>query len=255
MKKNMMVLVVLAAMMLSAFSGSYSAVIGATADNAAEDTAPTPDSTAPAGGPKEDGERQVSEQERFIIGVFKLEGSDLAVTANQAASLVPLWTSMKEYSHQPMQNMQEMQGTPAATPDATVQPVEPVDNSEDVTALFAQIEAVMTADQLQAIADLDLEQGAIYTFMEEQGIEMPEGMQVGQGSHPGQDGQALVQGTPSGENMAAPQGTPPAGNSGNGGTGGPNGQGGQLAGIGRSGQVASSNLIDALITLLETKNS
>lgn len=233
MKKYLIVLVVLATLLLSAFNGSYNAIVESTVN---DDTEPTPD------GPK-DGGLQISDQERFIIGVFELEGTDLAVTADQASSLITLWTSMKEYSQQPMQ---PMDGTPEATPDMSEEPVEPEDNSEEVNTLFEQIEAVMTADQLQAIEDLELDQDSVQKFMEEHGIEMGDDMQPGQG---GGDGQTPPEGTPSGDDMPA-QGTPPANGEDN-----PGGQGGEGGpGGGRGGaQVASSNLIDVLIELLESK--
>ena len=146
------------------------------------------------------------------------------------------------------------EGTPGAqadTPSATMEALQPEDNSEEISALFEQIQAVMTSDQLAAIEALELDQDAVTTFMEKQGIEMPEGMQAGQ------DGQMPPEGTPDAA-MAAPQGTPAADGSGNGGNGGgqPGQGGGQPGGAGRGAvQVASTNLIDALITLLQSKVS
>jgi len=239
MKKYMLITLAVAALLVSAFGGSYNEVIGKIADSTADDTAPTPQAGTPGAEPK-DGERPISDQERFIIGVYSLENTDLAVSAEQADSLIPLWTSMKEFSRQP-QAMPA--GTPEATPDAAAEPVEPVDNSAEISALFEQIEAVLTADQLAAITALELDQAAVMTFMEEQGIEMSEGAQPGQN---GQDGQTPPAGTPSGDQAPAPQGTPAADGQQPGGEGQPDG--------GRGGmQVASQNLIDALIELLETK--
>jgi hypothetical protein len=242
MKKYVIALFVVLALMLSAFNGSYSAIV------AADDTNPTPDASDTGAGPKDGQQREISDQERFILGVFSLEGTDLAVTADQAASLVTLWTSMEEYAQQPRQMPEGTPGTPEATPDATMAAVEPVDNSEEVDALFTQIQAVMTSDQLAAIKALELNQDSISTFMEERGIEMPEGMGAMQ------NGQMPADGTPD-ASMAVPAGTLAADGSGNGGPGGAEGdQGGGPNGGGRGGvQVASTNLIDALITLLEGK--
>ena len=89
MKKYLIALLVVLALMLSAFNGSYSAIV------AADDTTPTPEEGTPGSGPKDGQQREISEQERFIIGVFGLEGTDLAVTVDQAASLATLWTSME----------------------------------------------------------------------------------------------------------------------------------------------------------------
>ena len=231
----MFIILAVAAMMLSAFSGSYSDIVSAQAGDG-------DDATDPGKGP---GDMGVSDQERFIIGVFELEDTDLAVTADQAASLVTLWTSMKDYIVEPQM--------PEGEPDEAAEPgemPEMEDNSEAVEALFTEIEAVMTADQLQAIADLELDQDAISAFMEEQGIEMQERGEGGEGQTP-------PDGAPAGgEEGAAPEGTPPAdGGEGQGGPGGEGGQGGPGGG-GRGGaQVASSSMIDALITLLESKAS
>ncbi len=243
MKKITIALLVVLALMLSAFNGSYSAIV------AADDTNPTPDASDTGAGLKDGQQREISEQERFILGVFSLEGTDLAVTTDQADSLVTLWTSMEEYGQQPRQRPEGIPATPEATPDAAMEVAEPEDNSEEVSALFDQIQAVMTSDQLAAIEALELDQDAVNTFMEVQGIEMPEGM----GGM--QNGQMPGDGTPD-ASMAAPEGTPAANGTGNGGPGGQGGQGSGFNGGGRGGaQVASTNLIDALITLLESKVS
>ncbi len=244
MKKHFIVFLLLAALAASAFSGSYSEISGKIADTAAADTTPTPDAADPGAAAK-DGERPLSDQERFIIGVFTLEGTDLAVTADQAASLVPLWTSMKAYSREPGQmpagsSDNNFGDTPAATPEAGGEPAQPADDSEEISALFAQIEAVLTTDQLAAIEALELDQEALKSFIEAEGIEMPAGEQPGQGA------QTPPAGTPSGEAMPAPDGTPPADGQQPDGAGQP---GGERAGF----QVASQSLIDALIKLLETK--
>jgi hypothetical protein len=240
MKKYIVALLVVLALMLSAFNGSYGAIV------AADDTT-TPEDGNPGNGPKDSRQREISDQERFIIGVFNLEGTDLAVTADQAASLVTLWTAMEEYAWEPMQMLEGTPGTPVDTPATTPEAIEPEDNSEEVSALFDQIEAVLTSNQLAAIEALELDQDSMSTFMEEQGIEMPEGMQGPK------DGQTPPEGTPDAA-MAAPEGTPAADRSGNSGPNG--GQPGQGGAEGRGGmQVASTNLIDALITLLESKVS
>lgn len=257
MKKFTIVILAVTALLLSAFAGSYSQVLGQTANSASVEATTTPETGNPGNAPKDGGERPISDQEKFIIGVFKIEGTDLAVTAEQAASLIPLWTSMEEYSQQP-QPMPA--GTPAATPDASATPAEPVDHSEEISALFGQIETVMTADQLAAITKLELNQDAVKTFMDEQGIEMPAGMQPGQNGQPSPDGtpaanqQPAPQGTPSADQQpASQQGTPAAGGQ----QPGNNGQQGQMGQpeSNNAVRVASQSLIDALIKLLESKAS
>lgn len=243
MKKIMLIALALSALLASAFTGSFNQIPVNSIDTLSADTAATPQAGAPAADPKEGTERPISDQERFILGVFKLEGTDLAITADQAASLIPLWTSMKAYSQvfQPKPD-----GTPAATPDVSATPEEPVDHSEEIAALFDQIQAVLTAEQAAAISALELDQAGMKSFMDEQGIEMPEGMGPGQNQ---------PEGTPSADQMPAPQGTPAA----DGQQPGANPQSGQLGqgrqpeGKNESMRVASQNLIDALIALLESK--
>ncbi len=246
MNKYMIAFLVLTALLASAFTGSFNRIAAQSIDTLTTDTAATPDAGAPAGGPKEGEERPISNQERFILGVFKLEGTDLAITSDQAASLIPLWTSMKEYS-QVFQPMPE--GTPAATSDVSATPEEPVDDSEEITALFDQIEAVLTAEQASAIAALELDQAGVKSFMDEQGIEMPEGMGLGQNQPD--------EGTPSADQMPAPQGTPAADGQQpetDAQSGQPD-QGAQPDGKNENMRAASQNLIDALIELLESKTA
>lgn len=243
MKKIMLIALALSALLASAFTGSFNQIPFNSIDTLSADTAATPQAGAPAADPKEGTERPISDQERFILGVFKLERTDLAITADQAASLIPLWTSMKAYSQvfQPMPD-----GTPAATPDVSATPEEPVDHSEEIAALFDQIQAVLTAEQAVAISAFELDQAEMKSFMDEQGIEMPEGMGPGRNQ---------PEGTPSADQMPAPQSTPAADGQQPGANpqSGQPGQGGQPEGKNENMRVASQNLIDALIALLESK--
>ena len=118
-------------------------------------------------------------------------------------------------------------------------------------AVIAQIQAAMTAEQIQAIADMQITQETAMTYMEELGITM---------GGPQQGGNPPQQGTPPAE------GTPPAGGPGGGGgpqggqppSGGQGRGGGQMSappgGGGRAGGMMPSALLDALIELLETRS-
>jgi hypothetical protein len=231
----------LSALLASAFTGSFNQIPVNSIDTLSAETAATPQAGAPAADPKEGTERPISDQERFILGVFKLEGTDLAITADQAAADPYYFYESYSQVFQPKPD-----GTPAATPDVSATPEEPVDHSEEIAALFDQIQAVLTAEQAAAISALELDQAGMKSFMDEQGIEMPEGMGPGQNQ---------PEGTPSADQMPAPQGTPAA----DGQQPGANPQSGQLGqgrqpeGKNESMRVASQNLIDALIALLESK--
>lgn len=278
MRSKALSLIAILALFLSACGGSSSeadssaavpAAIETTEDNADEAAIEQPSADEAAPGPEADGSssdgqmdgqiRTISEQEQFIVGVFELEDTSLAVTSDQATSLIQLWNSMLELTQrQPQAGSQET--------DEVVQPEEPLDNSEEIATLFEEIQSVMTDEQLQAISALELDLNAITVFMEEQGIELGNGMQPGQGD------QTPPEGIPSDEEMSAPEGTSPADaqgdNSGdpgdkgpdgqspaNGSEGQPQGEGGMGSGCGGFIQTASSNLIEALIELLESKIS
>src|SRR5512143_1412777 len=69
---------------------------------------------------------------RLILGTFKLEGTDHAVTAGQAAQLLPLWQVYRELS----------------SSDTAAQ--------AEVEALVEQIQETMTSSQLKAIYAMGL---------------------------------------------------------------------------------------------------
>ncbi|MHC1783211.1 MAG: hypothetical protein AB9891_10745 [Anaerolineaceae bacterium] len=69
-------------------------------------------------------------QKKLGIGTLKLEGTDLAVTSEQAKTLLPLWKALKSLSS-----------------DTNT-------TAEEINALNRQIEESMTADQIQAIQNL-----------------------------------------------------------------------------------------------------
>lgn len=182
--------------------------------------------------------RPVNDQTELIVGIFGLEGTDQAISAEQATSLIPLWNSLLELSQ---------------SQDAT---------QEEADVLVEQIKVVLTADQLAAVENMAIDQQAVITFMQEHNIEMG-GMQRGQG-----EGQSFPLGTPSADQMGNPApGTPPAAGTPGASVSGGNPQRGTLPADqgqpadgqgqqpGRMGgfNYASSALIEALLDLLESK--
>ena len=81
-----------------------------------------------------------SDEAVLIVGIFKLESTDKAVTAKQASELLPLWEVIK---------------TMAAS-DTSAQ--------EEVDAAIAQIRENLTPGQLQAIAAMKLTQQDLSAF-------------------------------------------------------------------------------------------
>ncbi|HSB00318.1 MAG TPA: hypothetical protein VLE49_06695 [Anaerolineales bacterium] len=82
---------------------------------------------------------------QIIIGTMKLEGSAQAVTAKQAAELLPLWQTMKVLS----------------ASDTAAQ--------QEKDALITQIQETMTAGQMQAIQNMNLTRQDMASIMQEQG--------------------------------------------------------------------------------------
>ncbi|MEJ5311333.1 MAG: hypothetical protein WHX52_16340 [Anaerolineae bacterium] len=83
---------------------------------------------------------------RLTLGTFKLEGSDNAVTPEQAARLLPLWKLIQG-------------GT--------------LKSDAETNAVVKQIEGQMTEAQLAAINALGLTMEDMRAWMQEQGIAMP----------------------------------------------------------------------------------
>ncbi len=86
----------------------------------------------------------LSTETELIIGTFKLEGTAQAVTAEQAAQLLPLWQLRKELST-----------NSAAAP-------------QEIEAVVKQIQSTMTAEQMQAIDNMKLTQQDAMTFVQGQ---------------------------------------------------------------------------------------
>lgn len=92
-------------------------------------------------------------ENRLAIGTLALEGTDQAVTPEQAQALLPLWKAVKSLS---------------ASDTAS---------AEEIAALYDQIEESLTAEQIQAIRALSLSPEDTQALMEKYGAEMqmPEG--------------------------------------------------------------------------------
>jgi len=154
---------------------------------------------------------------QLLVGILKLENTDLAITSSQAESLITLLKTLQEASNTASQ--------------------------EQIDAMIQQAQSILSAEQVTAIANLQLTQESAMAVLQEQGLAQGNPQQRG-GNQPAQ-----------GE---MPQGTPPAG-------GGPGGNGqppdasqmgtppanGMQAGTG----VIPPQLLDMIIQLLETKVS
>lgn len=266
MKKLVLSIFILTALFLSACGGKTTneseiqdlaaPEVSTSSENAGASGEPqNPQSDDPAAM----ADREVSDLTRLLVGLFKLEGTDLVLSTEQAAALIPILNSYTDLDQNQQVAPQQQAGTPAVSNDAMQE--QQTANQEQQTALIEQIEAVLTTDQLNSITILELDQEAVTSFLVEQGLSFGGG-QPGQGTD-----QTMPQGTPADDqaaNVPQVQGTPGSGNGGPGGNpqdGSPmdgqstpgTGQGGGQGGRGGSSGSTSSVLIEALLQLLETK--
>ncbi len=129
MNKTTLVLLLLFTWIMTACSGRASNAAG-----------PTSDTQGAAG--------ELSAPMQVAIGTIKLDGTENAVTAEQAKELLPLWETLQVlYS-----------SDTAAT--------------QEIDALVQQIQDTMTAEQTQAITALSLSRQDMMSVMQEQGMAM-----------------------------------------------------------------------------------
>lgn len=77
------------------------------------------------------------------VGILKLEGTTLALTTEQAVTLLPLWKAVNSL------------GTDSSTADAEMQ------------ALYSQIEENLSADQIKAIQEMTWSQEELASFIQQ----------------------------------------------------------------------------------------
>jgi len=178
----------------------------------------------PSGGTgalSEDYEGALPVQTQLIVGTLQLDESETGVTREQAAELIPLWKAVRSLS----------------SSDITAQ--------AELEALMDQIQETMTAEQLQAIAAMQLTQEDLFAVIQELGI--------GAGGAAGGDQVFQFSGEGSGEGQAsggrAAGGGPPEGFVFEGGPPG----GFQGGGPGGGGQVFTQDLDPDQIATLEAQ--
>lgn len=186
-------------------------------------------------------------ESQLILGTLLLENTDQAVTAEQAAQLLPMWQMMKKLESSDTAATQEKGG------------------------LIEQIQETMTKEQIQAIAAMKLTQSDAVAYMQKAGLVQrpqqsgtPAASGSTSGNFPGDTGGAPPAGFVAGGDMPAGGGQMPGGGigPGAGGAANPNQDlsAEQIATLearrasGGSGGN-SSVLLDALITLLGTKQA
>ena len=145
--------------------------------------------SSPAGNGNDPAARTLPPLTQVAIGIFKLEGTDQAVTAKQASDLLPLWQVYSTLNQS----------------DTAAQ--------AEVDALVQQIQDSMTSDQMKAIQGLKLTQKDVFALMQEKGIitDIPQGTGT---RTPSNNGSGFTQNFPGGRPEGGFQGgggVPPEG--------------------------------------------
>jgi hypothetical protein len=169
------------------------------------------------------------------LGTLKLEGTDLAISKEQAGILIPLYTNLKTIVESMMPAQGEQGGDPSSAQPQTVN----TETQAQVDGIIKNILAAMTPEQINAILEMQITREIAQTIMTEKGISM---------GGPGQGGEMPA----GGGNGQPPEGTPPADGGQTGGGGAPQGDApdGQQPG---GGMMIQPELVNVLIELLQTK--
>jgi len=204
MKKASFILVTMVAfLVLAACSSSANMVqinpLPSQSSNNTGSTNPT-SSTNTSGSANTTG--STSLENRLAPGILKLEGTSLAVTAQQAKQLLPLW-----------QQVQTLDTSSSA-------------QASDLTTVYQQIESALTTDQVNAIQAMSLTQSDLQALMTNLGIQITPGAFGAGGGNGGGSGtrstlspdqlatltaqRTLTPGAPGGGGFTRGSGTPPA---------------------------------------------
>ena len=158
MKRTMVAIVFLTLVLALVGCGGDDAVVQASAQ---ESDAPNSSEGGEAATLNEGYADALSVRSQLMLGTLELEGTELAVTPEQAAELLPLWQVSRSLTRS---------GTGA---------------SEEVDAVLSQIQAAMTPAQIEAIAAMQLTRADNQALAQEMGLTTG----TGQGTGGGQRGQ------------------------------------------------------------------
>jgi hypothetical protein len=191
--------------------------------------APATEAAAPASSSGEQTSADGNAAMQVLLGLFKLDDTDLAIRADQADQMLPLLTAWKN-------SMTNGNALPESFED-----------------LATQVKVILTDDQLAAIDDMECSPDEMQAMLESIGVSIGgPGMgngngQGGNGQPPSGSGQPGAPGSADGAG-GPPQGSPPAG------ANGATSQQGDQRGPG-SGGMLSSEMLDAVIQFLTDKTS
>jgi serine/threonine protein kinase len=98
---------------------------------------------------------------QLTLGTINLEGTNLAITREQASALLPLWNNFKTLNQTIISN--QVQNTPQ-------QPVLDDAAQKQKNDLLQKIRAAMTTEQLNAIANMQLTEQSARTILQSKGV-------------------------------------------------------------------------------------
>jgi len=155
---------------------------------------------------------------QLIIGIYKLDSTDQAITPEQAADLLPLWQVYQSLSQS--DNVAQV----------------------EIDALVKQIQETMTSEQIKVIKDMKLTSVEMSAILQEKGI--------ASGTGKGSSSSSTTSSGPSG-------GGPPGGGDPGGQAFGPEqmapAQASQTPGSGSGSNLVPSSLIDGFVQFLQQK--
>jgi hypothetical protein len=155
-RKIFFIVTALAMLLLSACSAAPAASSGQTNTDTSA-SAGTPAAQDQAGQTRQFSPQDQPIEQKLAMGTLKLEGTDLAVTAEQAQALLPLWKAVKAFSAS--ENV----------------------STDEVNAVYTQIQEAMSEAQLASIKELSISPEEMQALMKELGVEMPSGAPGGSG--------------------------------------------------------------------------
>ncbi len=185
--RKIMTLTLLAALVVTLAACSAAAASNSTNATGGQTVAGTPN----AAGTPSPNNASLSVLTKLLIGTFKLEDTELAVTPDQAKTLLPLWQAVQSLSN----------SSTAAT--------------AEMTALEKQIQETMTTEQMGQINALQLTRADLQTLAGELGISFGGGNRANATGTPGAQafsgGGFPGGGAPPGGGVPLDGGAPPSG--------------------------------------------
>ena len=142
MKKYVPLLLVVPALLLLAACSAVQSLVGGSSNNGNAVVNGTPAPGGRNGGGFGGDPATMTVEQKLGIGILKLEGTNNAVSAQQAKDMLPLWLALKSME---------------TSNNASV---------DEINAVFTQMKETLTADQVTAIQKLTWTQADMSTILQ-----------------------------------------------------------------------------------------